>query len=182
MADVRARTLSRMQHLMKAAAGVAVVSAAACPGYMVVDPMPPPSRCAGNPPDIKASGTLLENTEGGFEVLILLERSAKPASYVDQAPVIEGGSLLFWRVTSTGFELRVKLPPEAIAKQPIFATPPPSASPFDAPAPPSTAPTHRLVASLPLVCSDGAGTLTATIDLRTDAKTGDKLQVNLASN
>lgn len=180
MADVRARTLNRMQHLMKAAAGVAVVSAAACPGYMVVDPVPPPSRCAGTPPDIKASGTLLENVDGGFEVFVLLERSAKPVSYVDKAPTIEGGSVIFWRVTSTGFELRVKLPPEAITKQPGFATPPPSS--IEGPAPPSTAPTHRLAITLPLVCSDGPGNLSATIDIRTDARTGENLQVNLASS
>lgn len=49
----RERTLSRMYQLVaKATAGSALV--ASC-GFLVVDPVPPPSRCAAFVPEVKAS-------------------------------------------------------------------------------------------------------------------------------
>jgi hypothetical protein len=89
----------------------AVASCLACgdTGSPVVDPTPPPARCVGSPPDNRASASLVAAADGELEIMILLGNySANTASYVDAAPTVDVGRVVYWRVTAEGLEVRLR--------------------------------------------------------------------------
>lgn len=83
MTSPRERTRQHLERLAAAAAVASTVAAAdACRGYAVVDPMPPPSRCAGASDSLKVTAAWID-TPNGRRVEVILSPSATPGTAVD---------------------------------------------------------------------------------------------------
>lgn len=169
-----------MKHLLGTATATATALACSCSGsgYAVVDPMPVPARCAGNPPAIKAGAQLLASAEGTPEILLLLGKAApeKATLYTDGAPVVTGGSLVSYRITDEALEVRIR-PADPAAAGPALSGP---AAPAASGAPPAaTAP--AITVEVALSCSDGPGRLIAKLTLPPLAQPGATLDVTLDS-
>lgn len=168
-----------MKHLLGTATATATALACSCSGsgYAVVDPMPEPARCAGNPPEIKAGAQLVASSEGAPEILLLLGKAApeKHALYVDGAPVVAGASLVSYRITDEALEVRLRpLEPGA------SPTPSAAAAPSASGAPP--APSSSITVDVALSCADGPGKLVARLALPAGAQPGATLDVTLESS
>ena len=86
----RQRTLERLRRLA-AVAGAAATIGGGSSCYAVVDPIPPPSRCAGLADTIDA--TVARKTATTVE-LTLHKPGSNGAAYVMQLPAVSGGTLV----------------------------------------------------------------------------------------
>jgi hypothetical protein len=81
MSETRRSILAHLNALVTTVAVVGALSSegAACKGYAVVDPMPPPARCPGVAGTIKGTATWID-TPAGRRIEVLLERPTAPGT------------------------------------------------------------------------------------------------------
>ncbi|HEX7601918.1 MAG TPA: hypothetical protein VF316_09950 [Polyangiaceae bacterium] len=165
--NVRGRTLSHMQRMLATAMTAAATTtatttttASATPtatapdiGYGVVDPMPAPARCAGVAAAAKAKAVYVSDAKGLALVLtVSLPATSQLGAKFSSRPASAWGSVVLSASIAGGITATIRVRPT----------------------------TTSIGVSIPVDCSAGPGTLSASISsLPTAPKAGDTAVVNL---
>jgi len=122
-------------------------------GYQVVDPMPPPARCADAPPGLHAAATLVSMGPNGAEIEVVLTPSGGATFELDNATAQAPVQIVDRKATAEGVMLRL------------------------------TGPTAAMSVSITLTCAAGVDMADVTISAPTDpsAPAGTKLEASVGA-